>query len=122
LGSGYDITGNGVQLLAAGLIATSNSTGANEADLAFAHLGATTLHSASASTPLYDFTDFNGNLCSAERCPNVYSSVLSEPFYVTTLQTTVEIDAGTVINNGAIGGSVDQNGGTPSGTGTVGRI
>jgi hypothetical protein len=71
---------------------------------------------------VYDFTVFDGNLYSAQRCPNVYSPVLSEPFYITTLQTTVEIDAGTVINDGAIGGSVSQNGGTLRGTGTVGRI
>jgi autotransporter-associated beta strand protein len=71
---------------------------------------------------LFDCTVFNGNLCAAERCPNVRSAVPSQPFYITTLQTTVEIDAGTVINNGAIGGSVYQNGGTLSGTGTVGSI
>jgi hypothetical protein len=71
---------------------------------------------------VFDFTVFNGNLYSAERCPNVQSAVPSQPFYIKTLQATVEIDAGTVINNGAIGGSVYQNGGTLSGTGTVGSI
>jgi hypothetical protein len=71
---------------------------------------------------VFDFTVFNGNLYSAERCPTVRSPVLSRPFYITTLETTIEIDAGTLINNGIIGGSVYQNGGTLSGTGTVGSI
>jgi hypothetical protein len=71
---------------------------------------------------IFDFAVFKGNLYSSERCPTVLSPGPTEPFYIRTLQTTVEIDAGTVINDGAIGGSVFQNGGTLTGTGTVGRI
>jgi hypothetical protein len=71
---------------------------------------------------IFDFAVFKGNLYSSERCPTVLSPGPTEPFYIRTLQTTVEIDAGTVINEGAIGGSVFRNGGTLTGTGTVGRI
>jgi autotransporter-associated beta strand protein len=51
-GSGYDITGNGVQLQSAASITTSNLTGSNEIDLAFALLSTATLNSATAATTL----------------------------------------------------------------------
>jgi hypothetical protein len=60
---------------------------------------------------------FNGQLYAAERDPSPTSALASRPLSVALLQTGIVIDAGSVTDEGRVGGAVSQSGGTFGGTG-----